>query len=371
MKKNGFIATSILYSFFLVFITLFVALITNYLHNQVLLSAIDEQAWETLYSINNTKFSDLEVGEHIKFANIPSPKSSYSYTLNENATWVVAHIVPISGGTKKRYYLLSDFAAQNSVVTRWVPGDPPVEGGIRHAVTIDVMNHLSSTTRNDGYKDDIYFYVSGSKSPNNVFTSNDFKVYIPRASILAEVRKNDKINDNIKDEILGVNGDYAIYVDSTSQGGFNPGTYVLLRRYNFPMRAYQSSLVEKYCAATYDGTKVTYTGRQVAPGNYGANTFGYTHVVDESVNKSGQIGSYVDYCTYASPISYTHSKSENVVDRDESKDDIIKETFRSMPYQYRLMAEITVDINSEYTYVSGGRGTALDPYLMTTGGKVS
>ncbi len=36
MKKNGFIATSILYTFFLVFLSLFVALIANYLHNRML-----------------------------------------------------------------------------------------------------------------------------------------------------------------------------------------------------------------------------------------------------------------------------------------------------------------------------------------------
>jgi len=48
MKRNGFIATSILYSFFLIFITLFVALITNYLHNQVLISALDEASCDIL-----------------------------------------------------------------------------------------------------------------------------------------------------------------------------------------------------------------------------------------------------------------------------------------------------------------------------------
>ena len=43
MKKDGFIATSVLYSFFLIFITLFVALIMNYLHNQVLIKKIDSE----------------------------------------------------------------------------------------------------------------------------------------------------------------------------------------------------------------------------------------------------------------------------------------------------------------------------------------
>ena len=48
MKRDGFIASSILYSFFLVFITLFIALIINYIHNQVLINTLDEASWEML-----------------------------------------------------------------------------------------------------------------------------------------------------------------------------------------------------------------------------------------------------------------------------------------------------------------------------------
>ncbi len=357
MKKNGFIATSILYSFFLVFITLFVALITNYLHNQVLISAIDDLARETLYSINNLKFSELEVGEHIKFANIPSADGSYSYALNENATWVIGDIVV--NGDKKTYYLFSDFSAQNTVITRKMPTDPVA---LRHAATIDVMNFLSETTNGDGYKDEIYFYKKGVE--NNVFTADDFKVGIPRASVLAKIR-DAEIPDNVKSEILGVNGDYAVYIDSSDFGGFTAGTYALLRRYNFPMGAMQSDLISKYCGATYDGNIVTYSGNNSSE----KKGFGYTHVVDESVNKSGAIDSYVDYCLLASPENYNHLAAEKVVSGDENKNDLITETFRATTYQYRLMAEITIDVHAENSYIAGGRGTVLDPYLMTTGVK--
>lgn len=361
MKKNGFIATSILYSFFLVFITLFVALITNYLHNQVLLGAVDELAKDTLNGINSRKFSDLKIGDQVRFANNPTPKTvngrALTFALNDTASWIVGHIVP--NGSKKTYYLLSDFSAQNAVVTRKMPSDPIA---LRHSVTIEVMNFLS-TTNGDGYVDDLYFYNEGIS--RGVFSRNDFKIYIPKASILSEIRDSNT-PDNIKDAILGVDGDYAVYIDNGSYGGFSPGSYALLRRYNFPMGSVQGDFIPKYCSSSYDGSKVTYSGNNAT----GSKGFGYTHVVDESVNKSGTIKSYVDYCTFASSTPYTHLAGEKVVTtNEENKTDLISEYFRAVTYQYRLMAEITVDENSEFTYISGGRGTSIDPYLITNGVK--
>lgn len=363
MKKNGFIATSILYSFFLVFITLFVALITNYLQNRVLLEAVDDLAREKVYSINNLKLTDVQIGDSIRFSNIPAPASGavYSYALNDGANWIVGDIV--TSGTRKTYYLLSDFTAQNTVVTRKIDKDPVA---LRHAVTIDVMKFLSETNAGDGYKNDINFYVKGRT--NGLFTStSDFMVYIPKASVLAKIR-NSAISEDMKNSILGVNGDYAVYIDG-SYGGFTNGQYALLRRYNFAMGAAQASLVNNYCHATYNEStqQLSYT----SPNASGNNGFGYTHVVDESVNKSGSLKSYVDYCLYASPTVYNHYASEKVVEVNESGKDLIEETFRATTYQYRLMMQITVDSNSEYIYLSGGRGTSIDPYLMTTGVKQS
>ena len=102
MKKNGFIATSILYTFFLVFLSLFVALIANYLHNRILLAKIDEKSREILYGINNTKLSDLEVGDHIKF-------KSDDNLLNSDATWIVVAVENV--GSNKKYHFLSDLNA--------------------------------------------------------------------------------------------------------------------------------------------------------------------------------------------------------------------------------------------------------------------
>ena len=41
MNKKGFIATSLIYSFFLIFITLFLTIIADYLQNKVLLNTIE------------------------------------------------------------------------------------------------------------------------------------------------------------------------------------------------------------------------------------------------------------------------------------------------------------------------------------------
>lgn len=52
-RKNGFIATSLIYSFFLVFITLFLTIIADYLQNKVLLNTIENDIKE---DINNSKY---------------------------------------------------------------------------------------------------------------------------------------------------------------------------------------------------------------------------------------------------------------------------------------------------------------------------
>lgn len=52
-KKNGFIATSLIYSFFLIFITLFLTIIADFLQNKVLLNTIENDIKE---EINNSKY---------------------------------------------------------------------------------------------------------------------------------------------------------------------------------------------------------------------------------------------------------------------------------------------------------------------------
>lgn len=52
MNKKGFIATSLIYSFFLIFVTLFLSVIADYLQNKVLLNTIERDIKDT---ITNTR----------------------------------------------------------------------------------------------------------------------------------------------------------------------------------------------------------------------------------------------------------------------------------------------------------------------------
>lgn len=63
MNNKGFIATSLIYSFFLIFITLFLTIIADYLQNKVLLNTIEKGIKE---DINNTiGIQDFDVGSFI------------------------------------------------------------------------------------------------------------------------------------------------------------------------------------------------------------------------------------------------------------------------------------------------------------------
>lgn len=65
MNNKGFIATSLIYSFFLIFITIFLTIIADYLQNKVLLNTIEKSIKE---DINNTMgIQDFEVGDILYF----------------------------------------------------------------------------------------------------------------------------------------------------------------------------------------------------------------------------------------------------------------------------------------------------------------
>ncbi len=65
MNNKGFIATSLIYSFFLIFITLFLTIIADYLQNKVLLNTIEKGIKE---DINNSMgIQDFEVGDKLYF----------------------------------------------------------------------------------------------------------------------------------------------------------------------------------------------------------------------------------------------------------------------------------------------------------------
>ena len=326
MKRDGFIASSILYSFFLVFITLFIALIINYIHNQVLINTLDEASWEMLLGINNTKISDLEVGEHIKFAMQPGQQ-----IMNENATWTVAYIE--ENGDDLTYYFFSDLTAQNLDVYYKLTTDRIIKW---HPITIDVYNDLQSQNA----------YNAAVLYPGVTVT-------VPTTSIMEKVRAQD-LSGNVFDAIYGVDGDYIVYVDNDT-AAYTKDRYYEVRTYRFDQT--NQSILNSYCNGTFNGDIASYNAN---------NTFGYMNVVRESVKNE----KYIDYCSYASPVAYTHSASDNVVDFDENatEGDLVVTTYTSL-YTLRLMASLTVNRTDTDTYLAGGKGTSLDPYLLTNGVK--
>lgn len=64
-KKNGFIATSLIYSFFLIFITLFLTVIADYLQNKVLLNTIESEIKKDINETININY--FKVGDQIFF----------------------------------------------------------------------------------------------------------------------------------------------------------------------------------------------------------------------------------------------------------------------------------------------------------------
>ena len=84
MNNKGFIATSLIYSFFLIFITLFLTIIADYLQNKVLLNTIEKGIKDEL----NTNFTvlDFEVGDMVSFVN---DCANVAYASNQ---WVVVKI---------------------------------------------------------------------------------------------------------------------------------------------------------------------------------------------------------------------------------------------------------------------------------------
>lgn len=334
MKRNGFIATSVLYSFFLIFITLFVALIMNYLHNQVLISKIDEESWNFLMTINNTKLTDLKVGDRIKFAT-----QGDNPIINEDASWIVALITPNPIDTsKKDYYFLSDLDAQNVDVKVQLAKDTFEKV---HPMTIDVYKEL----------------INQNKYTSTLKFKKMNQIQIPTATILKQIRKQN-VDASIKDAIFGVTGGYVVLADDTDNSNYTYGSYYENRVYSFSLKDAQNHLVTDYCGATFENGKLTYVP---------ANTFGYTNIVKETIKNT----EYVDYCTYANPIKYVHNKSDLVVDQDEAADsDKLLTTYSSL-YTIRLMGKATVAPNDEDIYIAGGKGTMMDPYIMTNGVKQS
>jgi len=65
LNKNGFIATSLIYTFFIMFISLFLTIIADYLQNKVLLDTTEKGIKDELNS--KVSIKDFEVGNPVSF----------------------------------------------------------------------------------------------------------------------------------------------------------------------------------------------------------------------------------------------------------------------------------------------------------------
>ena len=355
MKKNGFIATSILYSIFLVFLTLFLALILTYLHNQILLQKIDEKAWENLMKINNTKISDLKVGDFVQFMDDPvigehsdsnDPEFDINQAtesiLNQTAKWIVADIE--ESGNNKTYYFISDIDAAKYDIFFKTSVDK-----IRkyHTLSIDMINEMTSMKDNNNenmYQQSIQFK-----------NYNAFEMGLPTSTKLAKIRNNDNLEDEIKNSIFGVDASYIIKVDADS-GDYKANTYYNYRMNNFTLEnSKKGNIIKNYCNGTYSSGKVTY-------GN--DNTFGYINKVWDTASNE----EYIDYCSYASPVPYSHNVKDKVVDTNENMDSDLA-ALTGSAYNFRLMLKLGINTTNNDTYVSGGSGLKSNPYIIMDGVK--
>lgn len=355
MKRNGFIATSILYSIFLVFLTLFLALILTYLHNQILLQKIDEKAWENLMKINNTKISDLKVGDFVQFMDDPvigehsdsnDPEFDINQAtesiLNQTAKWIVADIE--ESGNNKTYYFISDIDAAKY--------DIFFKSGVDkirkyHTLSIDMINEMTSMKDNNNenmYQQSIQFK-----------NYNAFEMGLPTSTKLAKIRNNDDLEDEIKNSIFGVDASYIIKVDADS-GNYKANTYYNYRMYNFTLEnSKKGNIINTYCNGTYSSGKVAYKND---------NTFGYINKVWDTASNE----EYIDYCSYASAVPYTHDVKDKVVDTAENMDSDLA-SLTGSAYNFRLMLKLGINTTNNDTYVSGGSGLKSNPYIITDGVK--
>lgn len=349
MKKNGFIATSILYTFFLIFLSLFVALIANYLHNRLLISKINTDSRDKVLEINNYKLTDVKLGEHIRFAHNPGDS-----LINENGLWTLAYRDDFADGKVKLTFLSDLFTSNEWVNTRTKLEEIPAW----HGLTIDHYEYInpSDSTRPE-ISGDINYYDQALLYPG-------FKMRIPTIDDMYKIRENPAIqnNEDVKETIFNVGGEYLIK-STSAYGDYEGNSYYVLKTYTFApntdvpsFKPVDNTIIQKYCNATVDGGVAKYPS---------ANKAGYLNIVRETLKNER----YANYCYYANPVPHTFTIDEGFVDKTITNATDKAQTYNL--YKIRLLAEIIVDANAENIYLAGGKGSLSSPYEFVNGVKVS
>ena len=376
MRKNGFIATSLLYAFFLVFISLFVALLLAYLHNRLLISKINDDARNSLTNINNIKLSDINVGSYVQWKN--SNPTAKTNPMNESGKWILSKVE--EDDENKTLYLLSDLTTSYPSVRAILSTD----NGLLtpHPMTIAVFNELNTQGA----------YVNSLKYHDT--HENGMEISIVDATFLQELSRSNDINKNLKRAIFKQDASYVVKVGDTftSDGYTSPYTYEEVeqpsyyeyRVYNFDNykglsdEAYNEKqrMISTYCGASYDKTNDTINYSYESEGTTYNNPFGYVDIMDDTsmnVNKEIVNDKHIDFCYFASPVKYQHYATDLVLMEDETSPDNgdLLTTLKSSGVRLRLMMKVVVPKNATDTFVAGGKGIFNDPYIVTNGVKLS
>ncbi len=200
MKKNGFIATSILYSFFLVFCSLLVGILATSMHNRLLLNDVKDTIKKDLVNINNKGSYNLKAGDFLVMPLFKKGEGIYlkdSLWVVENINDNVIYVVSKEPILKTNKYTTSvimqeelDKYYNQYTTTGFFPGSPHVTYLTRSKINEhkNISNELIKSSLYDVTNDYIYydtnkFYLKRnctlsacSEFGNNLISPNEYNV---------------------------------------------------------------------------------------------------------------------------------------------------------------------------------------------------
>ena len=341
-KKNGFISTSVIYSFFLIFITLFLALILNYMHSRMLLNKINESARNDINKIKNARIANLNVGDFVLF----KLKDEAHDEINETV-YILANKYEESGNNIYEFY--SNTGTIN----------PTFNSG-NEFISINKFNNMKDTTKN-------HFMYSD--------TNANLSIQLLTTESLKRVRDNN-LEPNILNNIYNTDTDYIIYNNLTGTS-YNDNSYYNMRKYTISSNNTEdifgdnnpdtlSNLLANYCNLSYTTETLSY------PTN---NIIGYGNVLTATISTPR----YINYCYYANPENYVHEAKDGIVPTDENiPSDLIPNGDTESDTQdevnqknlfYRVMLRFNLNDSADKDYFIAGKGTKEDPYILGNGGK--
>lgn len=117
MNNKGFIATSLIYSFFLIFVTLFLTIVADYLQDKVLLNTIEKGIKDDIN--NSVGIQDFEVGDILYFMNDLNWCGSgfSSCNLNTSTQYIIKEINYKIDGTGEDMLVIYDVENISTTIT--------------------------------------------------------------------------------------------------------------------------------------------------------------------------------------------------------------------------------------------------------------